>query len=369
MNKASELAAFKLQVSGGSLASASTAPTMKELMSRQCTEIDIMAQQVLDEEAVKDAIASACAECAFCVSVADPRLPDKPLIAVSEGFEVMTGFRRCEILGVNCRFLNSGCNLDPAVLADLRHASETGAPFTALLTNRRKNGQFFLNLLDLRGLTVARTSSGEDLWFLVGIQADVSHLADDEIENLEDNLPALKEVAGIIRQRITESLTGLSVVGEHAHFHMASSSDSPRSLLPLQEPAWREGPQLGMTPARYLAISRSGTLQEFPELDMRRRPSKACSSKRTPRSLKMQEQENSQVETDSESETSSASSASGLSFRQCWSSVKEDMEAYRIPFSSKLVSRHFPGGVVLFFSVFSTAALLPEIQWFAAAVM
>lgn len=52
-------------------------------------------------------------ECKFCVTVANPQSEDSPLIAVSEEFETMTGFSRHEILGVNCRFLNQGVDMNP----------------------------------------------------------------------------------------------------------------------------------------------------------------------------------------------------------------------------------------------------------------
>ncbi|CAK0839728.1 unnamed protein product [Prorocentrum cordatum] len=176
IDKADGWGDFLTQISAESLASASTGVT-----SRQCTaEADVLAQQVLEEEALREAVSAACVECSFCVTVADPRLPDFPLIAVSRGFEAMTGFRSEEILGVNCRFLSCDCGLDLATVAGLRRACSTGQPFTGVITNRKKSGELFLNLLDLRGLTVGRTHTGEDLWYLVGIQADVSHLPEAE---------------------------------------------------------------------------------------------------------------------------------------------------------------------------------------------
>ena len=36
--------------------------------------------------------------------------------------------------------------------------------------NRRKTGELFVNLLDMRGLCVAKDAeTGEDIWYLVGI--------------------------------------------------------------------------------------------------------------------------------------------------------------------------------------------------------
>ncbi|CAK0834398.1 unnamed protein product [Prorocentrum cordatum] len=217
----------------------------EEMLSRQCSAT---AQQVLEEEVLKEAVRGACATCSFCVTVADPRSPDNPLIAVSEGFEVMTGFRREEILGVNCRFLNSGCSMDPVTLQDLRQSCETGQPFTGVLTNRRKNGELFLNLLDLRGLAVGRTHTGEDIWFLVGIQADVTCTEEGE---LPSQLPKLKQVADAIRARIASDFGALPGW---------DTRTADRRIF--EDFQWRGGAHLGQPPSRRGSIFREVSTPE-----------------------------------------------------------------------------------------------------------
>jgi len=215
--------------------------------SRQCSDIDRMVSVVVSEVLVKQAIRAAVKSCKFCVTIANPRGFDFPLIAVSEEFETMTGFKRSEILGVNCRFLNQGCDMNPAELMDLRIASETGAPFTSLLPNRKKTGELFLNLLDLRGLTVAKHSrTGEDLWFLIGIQADVTELAEEEVPT--DHLSELQVLADGIRSGIMKELSAMACAGASQ-----TSGDLPDAdeLKPasawqlLDEPVWRPGDPLG----------------------------------------------------------------------------------------------------------------------------
>lgn len=256
------------RTSAESYASASTVASL-ELLSRQCSEAELpeveeeedvlsrqcsaTAEQVLQEELLKEAVRGACAEFSFCVTVADPRSPDNPLIAVSEGFEAMTGFRREEILGVNCRFLNSGCSLDPVTLQDMRHACKTGQPFTGVLINRKKNGQLFLNLLDLRGLTVGRTHTGEDIWFLVGIQADVSCIADGEMPN---HLPELKQVANAIRSRITSDFA--------SPVSPATDICACRSFEGFQ---WREGAHLVRPSSRRGGTSGEASTSESKRLE------------------------------------------------------------------------------------------------------
>jgi hypothetical protein len=127
---------------------------------------------------VRTAASRALSDLRFAVTIADPSQPDVPLIAVSEEFEKMTGYTAAEILGQNCRFLNYGCPVDPGERAALRKSCQTGQPFIAILQNRRQSGEAFANLLSLRGLRVARDiETGEDIWYLVAIQADVTDLA------------------------------------------------------------------------------------------------------------------------------------------------------------------------------------------------
>mmetsp|Transcript_6519 Transcript_6519/g.15935 ORF Transcript_6519/g.15935 Transcript_6519/m.15935 type:complete len:375 (-) Transcript_6519:181-1305(-) len=195
--------------------SATTARSIEELSStsfytQQSSEIDTMASRVLDECSIKEVIEAVVAGGQFCVSIADPRAADVPLIAVSDQFEYMTGYGRDEVLGKNCRFLNMGCDIDFLDLVNLRLASKTGASYTGVLPNRRKSGELFLNLLDLRGLTVATNpATGEDLWFLVGIQADVTNL--QSIDGCSSLLHEMHKVANGIRAQLDKELSALAV--------------------------------------------------------------------------------------------------------------------------------------------------------------
>jgi len=239
---------FFTQVSADSdLSGVSTTFSLEELsdpafFSHQCSEIDAMASRVIGESKIKEAIREAVEDGQFCVTIADPRSPDIPLIAVSEKFENITGYRRAEVLGKNCRFLNSGCIFDPVDLMQLRSACDTGATFTAVLTNRRKSGEFFLNLLDLRGLTVARSPcTGEELWFLVGIQADVTNAGLDDMKG--DHITEMHSIANGIREKLADQLSAMAISGAlMTNFCVADNDQSVSDawcLLP--SPLWRCG--------------------------------------------------------------------------------------------------------------------------------
>jgi hypothetical protein len=151
---------------------------------------------------------------------------------------------------------------DPLDLISLRAACKTGASFTAVLTNRRKTGELFFNLLDLRGLTVAQNPwTGEELWFLVGIQADVTHVAEADACK-EEHLPKLQEIAGQIRAKLVDELKVLAVAGalmtnfegHELEREAPSSHDSAHELEKggpcrdawciLPEPTWKHGGHL-----------------------------------------------------------------------------------------------------------------------------
>mmetsp|Transcript_74013 Transcript_74013/g.176164 ORF Transcript_74013/g.176164 Transcript_74013/m.176164 type:complete len:743 (+) Transcript_74013:148-2376(+) len=193
---------------------------------------------VVQETIVKQGIEEAISSCLFCVTVADPRERDCPLIAVSDEFERMTGFTREEALGVNCRFLNEGCDMNPEDLLNLRMSSKTGAPFTGVIPNRKKGGEQFLNLLDLRGLTIGKDpATGEDIWYLIGIQADVTAMAQQEIP--ATHLGKMQQVSDTIRSSVSRELADFTLAGVN---HMGKDEGS---FCVLKKPVWKPGSPLG----------------------------------------------------------------------------------------------------------------------------
>jgi len=259
MNRLRSKLGFCSQTTEGSDTSGvSTTHSLEELSmpsfyARHSADIDVMASRVVGEtnikEAIQDAVehgtswAAAVEHGNFCVSIADPRADDMPLIAVSKKFETITGYYASEVLGKNCRFLNAGCSCDPMNLANLRAACKSGAPFTAILENRRKSGELFLNLLDMRGLTVARSPTGEDLWFLVAIQVDVTHA---EMLDVQANLSEIRAITSGIRQGLAEELRALAVAGAlQCSFEVSdsqlceASGDSTNVWGLLPTPTWR----------------------------------------------------------------------------------------------------------------------------------
>ncbi|CAJ1400093.1 unnamed protein product, partial [Effrenium voratum] len=177
--------------------------TIQEAIVQEEPE-DVAAEE--EDDLISRAICAAVGDCPFSVAAADPTGLDSELIAVSEGFVELSGFDREEAVGANCRFLGEGC---PASPVELREACDSGAPFTSILVNKRKNGEFFLNLLTLRGLVLARNpQSGEELWILMSVQQDVTGIAADA---LPSNDALMQKVAQRVGRRLLKYATEIGI--------------------------------------------------------------------------------------------------------------------------------------------------------------
>jgi len=217
-----------------------TSLSSKKIFSRQCTEIDTVAGHAIDMVRLSNTLLEAIQGCKFCVTIGDPRLDDCPLFAVSDQFETMTGFTKEEIIGRNCRILNKDCLLNQQDAFDLRQTCKTGTPFTGVLLNRKKSGQLFQNLVDLRGLTVASNPhTGARLWFVVGIQADVTHVSEDALP--PNHFAGLQSVVSTIRDKISNELSTFAVSGLHVAEREHIRTDSPELWWMLPEPTIVQG--------------------------------------------------------------------------------------------------------------------------------
>lgn len=115
---------------------------------------------------LKDRALSAAAE---GITIADARLPDRPLIYVNAGFERLTGYPRQAVLGRNCRFLQ-GAGTDADTVTEIRNAIAQGRECTVEILNYRKDGTPFWNRLSI---TPVKDEAG-DITHFIGIQSDVS---------------------------------------------------------------------------------------------------------------------------------------------------------------------------------------------------
>lgn len=115
------------------------------------------------------------------VAIADPTKYDCPVVAISRGFEALTGHEEREVLGRNCRFLSMprATEISEETRSELRDAARGMKTFLGVLPNVRADGSYFENLLHLSPIDVRGQT------FVVGVQMEVDNhtvdLADHEI--------------------------------------------------------------------------------------------------------------------------------------------------------------------------------------------
>jgi len=141
----------------------------------------------------------------FSVTVADPSLPDCPLVGCSVGFTSLTGYTVSEIVGRNCRFLLNGvpnelvdndsrrrcrafslsCGegamcMDP--LGDMISGMELPCgELISVQTNARKSGELFRNMFYLKMVELDGNS------FILGLQAGLPEEFDEkDIAEIEE---------------------------------------------------------------------------------------------------------------------------------------------------------------------------------------
>ncbi|KAK3301535.1 PAS domain-containing protein [Chaetomium fimeti] len=115
--------------------------------------------------------------CAFVVT--DVTLNDCPIIYVSDNFQNLTGYNRHEIVGKNCRFLQSPDGIVEAgskrefvandAVLKLKNAVAEGKEIQQSLINYRKGGRPFLNLLTM----IPIPWDTEEIKYYIGFQIDL----------------------------------------------------------------------------------------------------------------------------------------------------------------------------------------------------
>jgi len=126
-----------------------------------------------------------------CFCITDPRLPDNPIINASDGFLKVTNYKRSEIVGKNCRFLQ-GDQTNRNVVKKFSEHIKACKEVTDLLLNYKADGTPFWNLLFVCPL---KSLSGQVDYFLGG-QVDITEVINSKaalnelLEIEDDNEPA-----------------------------------------------------------------------------------------------------------------------------------------------------------------------------------
>jgi len=121
---------------------------------------------------------------------------DQPIIYYNESFSTMTGYHQDEILGQNCRFLNSP-QADQPEIAQIRDAILRSEPIRITVCNFRKDGSPFWNNLVINPI---RDWRGKTSHF-VGIIRDISQEIEQQ-NQLEDLLGKLQDANETLEEQV-----------------------------------------------------------------------------------------------------------------------------------------------------------------------
>ncbi|KAL8277730.1 hypothetical protein RQP46_009852 [Phenoliferia psychrophenolica] len=115
--------------------------------------------------------------CSFLV--VDAKRYDMPIVFASETFSTLTGYRNDEILGRNCRFLQSPDGItaqgtprkytDSHAAWHMRKHISTGKESQSSLINYRRSGEAFINLVTI----IPITWDSDEIAYYVGFQVDL----------------------------------------------------------------------------------------------------------------------------------------------------------------------------------------------------
>jgi len=188
------------------------------------------------------------------VVLTDPALPDHPIVWANDAFFELTGYRRDEVIGRNCRFLQ-GPLTDVLAVDRIRQAIVERSHFHDALLNYRKDGTAFWNALTVSPVF---DSDGRLVNF-VAAQSDISHV---------------KRLEGQIRHAEKIELVGRMAGGiAHDFNNVLTAFGGYLSLLELELDA---EPELGYLVELQRASERAKTLTDRLMTFSRKRESSAA---------------------------------------------------------------------------------------------
>lgn len=122
--------------------------------------------------------------------ISNPRLADNPLVEVNDAFCALTGYRRDDVIGRNCRFL-AGPQTEPWLTETIRCRTRARQQTLVHIRNYRRDGTPFLNAVLVAPIFTADGS----LSYFIGSQVEVD---EDQLFALgERRASAVARVAGL----------------------------------------------------------------------------------------------------------------------------------------------------------------------------
>ncbi|SNS51635.1 PAS domain S-box-containing protein/diguanylate cyclase (GGDEF) domain-containing protein [Geodermatophilus pulveris] len=139
------------------------------------------------------------------VTIVDVRRPDQPLVYVNPAFERLAGLPRSELLGRNCRFMQTP-DTDPTAIAAVRRALDAGEECRVTMLNYRgPEHSTWWNELHLAPVV----GSDGTVTHYIGTQVDVTARVEAERALVQERDRTRTYLARIEELAYTDSLTGL----------------------------------------------------------------------------------------------------------------------------------------------------------------
>jgi len=116
--------------------------------------------------------------------LSDPSLPDNPIVYCSDGFCKLSGYKRADVLGRNCRFMQ-GPGTDQRAVEKIREGVAEGRDMSVCLLNYKADGTSFWNQFFVAAI---RDSKGNIVNF-VGVQCEVNAPPIEQIKQRVKRIP------------------------------------------------------------------------------------------------------------------------------------------------------------------------------------
>lgn len=180
------------------------------------------------------------------IIITDNIQPDNPIIYCNKAFETISGYKRNEIIGHNCRFLQLQDRMQPE-RNELKEAIKNGKECRVEIRNYRKNGKLFWNELFVSPVK----NDKDEITHFIGVQNDITDRKKAEHELREEKASVERKIMertkelvdneiflSSIIQTVRESLlvldakyTVLSANSHFLHTFKVTSEDTVGALL------------------------------------------------------------------------------------------------------------------------------------------
>lgn len=173
---------------------------------RMAGSITDVTEQKKSQEALKkakeqnDLLAHAIESCNVGISIADAKVPGLPLVFLNSEFEKITGYKKEDMLGKNCRVLQ-GPDTDKKSISVIKNAIKTLKTQRIEIVNYKKDGTAFWNSLQISPVFDEHSK----LTAFVGIQQDITKRIAANHSLIEAK--ALAEQANIAKSEFLASMS------------------------------------------------------------------------------------------------------------------------------------------------------------------